>query len=183
MVVESPEILEIRAKIASLKSTGMAEVEPLVRRLETEITQALQSYKAVSVSEKEALETLVGQLGSWEGLKALTDEELLRICRDAEIEGVVERRRVRLIVSRRWQPLAWSLDGDGSDLILSIGDAAVMELVRPSKEGRGPESRQEELGLFDAMRWIEAGDEYIHLMGVMLPGSETALINSRATDK
>ncbi|MCX5966688.1 MAG: recombinase family protein [Cyanobacteria bacterium] len=179
MVVESPEIQEIRAKIASLKSTGMAEVEPLVKKLETEITQALQSYKAVSVSEKVALQTLVDQLGSWEGLKALTDEELLKLCRDAEIEGVVERRRVRLIVSKRWQPLAWSLDADGSDLIISIGDEAVMELVRPSEEGADPGCKEEDLGLFHFAKWMTTDPkEQVFVMGVMLPEPEPTLINA-----
>jgi hypothetical protein len=82
-------------------------------------------------------------------------------------------------VSKRWQPLAWSLDGDGSDLIISIGDEAVMKLVRAGEEGEEPGCKEEDLGLFDAMKWIEAGDEYIHLMGVMLPGPEPALINAR----
>lgn len=169
IVVESVEIQQIRAKIASLKSTGMKEVEPLVKNLEREIIKTLQSSKAVTSNEKEALQNLVLQLGSWEGLKALSDDELLKVCRDAEIEGVLERRRLRLIVSKRWQPLAWSLDGDGSDLILSIGDETVMELIRPSEEKEDPGCKQEKLGVFDVMRWIDAEGQQVNLMGVMLP--------------
>ena len=170
---DPPGAQVLRDKIAHLRSTELIEVEGVIERLELEMQQLYRNQQGFQLSEAEALEQVLATVGSWAALLELSDADLLRICQDAEIEIVVLHGRVRLVVSRRWAPVAWALDKDGSDLVLAApmdGIEDPLARATPSLTGSRvlteaeklslaptPWPADQELPFFDLDRWLPEG--------------------------
>ena len=149
-VIECPEAIEARRKIAALQATGLSEVQPAIEQLQRELRGLVSRSDGFRESAAEATRRLSAVIGTWEGLTRLGDDDLLALMRDADISGVVLGKRLRLVLSRRWEPMAWMLDSNGTDLLLSTE-----ELVLPSELGGDPGAKEEQLGFCDATRWLK----------------------------
>ena len=156
-IVECPEAIEIRRKIASMQATGLAEVQPAIDQLQRELRGLVGRSDGFRESAAEATKRLNAAIGQWAGLRQLPDDDLLALLRDAEVIGVIHEQRLRVVVSNRWEPMVWMLDSDGGDLLLSTA-----ELKMPTEKGEDPGSREEELGVLDPAPWFAPeGDVYL----------------------
>jgi hypothetical protein len=160
-VAEPPEVLALRSKISALQGTGMDEVAAVIAQLETQLTGLLARSGGHQESAKAAAKRLEQAIGTWKGLQQLSDDDLLALLRDADVTGVIAGQRLRLLQSRRWEVMAWLLDCDGSDVVLSQS-----EIVLPIAKGAAPGCEEESLPLLDWSEWFTPeGDVYVLQVG------------------
>lgn len=161
---EPPEVLEIRRKIAALQGVGMTEVAAVVEQLEGQLTALLARSGGHQESVRAAARRLEQAIGTWRGLQRLGDDDLLALLRDADVAGVVTGQRLRMVQSRRWE-MAWVLDCDGSDLVLSR-----RAITAPKAKGAIPEGKAEVLPFFDWGERFAADGEGVHVLSVGAEG-------------
>ena len=151
-----PGAAEISSKIAALRATGLAEVAPVIATLEAELQRLCQRSAGFQQSEAEALAGLVKLIGSRSAIQRLTGEQLLAVCRDAEIEVVLHQQQVAWVTANRWEGglIGWYLTARGTQAVLmqDLNDVARVEQAMDRLvEELGPPS--------DRMLTVPDGDE------------------------
>jgi len=149
-----PGAAAISSKIAALRATGLVEVQPVIAQLEADLQMLCQRAVGFHQSEAEALEQLLDLIGSQKALLRLSGEQLLAVCRDAEIEVVIHQQRVVWVLATRWANnlVAWYLTARGTEAVLTLEDSQT-ELVEKAIQ------RRKAMNPVDRLPTVEGGDE------------------------
>jgi len=108
---ELPELKLLLEQIATLKSTGLVEVEAVIARLQGQVANLQRQATGFRDNEAEQLRKLLGMIGTPEAVAAISDADLLTVMSTADIQVVLHQQMPAWVLVHRWPDdhIAWYL--------------------------------------------------------------------------
>jgi hypothetical protein len=147
---ESPELKLLLEQIATLQSTGLADVAPVIARLQGQAVNLQRQATGFRDNEAEQLRVLLGMIGTPEAVDAISDDNLLTVMQTADLQVVLHQQMPAWVLVNRWPTdhIGWYLTKHGTASIMFSFDAGPEMFesmgLPPEPEGAWEEQESDE---------------------------------------
>jgi len=123
---DSPELKVLLDQIATLESTGLDDVAPVIARLQGQVDSIKRQTRGFRDNEAEQLKKLLQMIGTPEAVASISDDDLLSVMVTADIQVVVHEQMPAWVLANRWESnrIAWYLTKRGTMAVVSTAEAS-----------------------------------------------------------
>jgi hypothetical protein len=144
---EPPEMKLLLDQIATLQSTGLADVEVVIARLQGQVANLQRQATGFRDNEAEQLRKLLDLIGTPEVVNAISDDDLLTVAVTADLQLILHQQTPAWVLMNRWpnDTIRWYLNKRmRSCIVVSLEVSDRLDAAK----GYPPEAEGE---------WVDAG--------------------------